>query len=354
MLKLLYRRNFGTLPTTPIDIPVSAQTDRLIVGVDTSVKKASWTSAGTICQRYLSPTGWVESTPINIKLGAPQSIDVVPMGNYQIRFRPQPWLRDVDISISQDVAVIEPHMHQIVDIDSLQTALDAKSPIGHSHVITDVTGLQTALDGKALSIHNHTIGDVTGLQSAITDLYSPLLSFPYSVSDYKYPVISAGSVVNQSMSGGNLVFVPYFNYVGFTASEIGFRTANNNASFRVGFYTMGADGSPSSLIWDSGLLTVVSTQSNLWTATAIPLTLARGWYWIANVASSTLQMSMCPLLHYPLGQPDTGTGNATAGYQVSGTASPSNPMPSQAPSKSALVPAAVTFFNARIPYFRYR
>ncbi len=350
MLKLLYRRSFGTLPTTPIDIPVSAQADRLIVGVETTTKKASWSSAGSICQRYLSSSGWVESTPINIKLGAPQVIEVVPYGNYQIRFRPQQWLRDIDISISQDVAVIEPHIHEVIDVTGLQTSLDGKSPIGHSHVIADVTGLQSALNAKASLVHGHGISDVSGLQALIDDLYSPIASFPYGPNDYRFPV--EGTLGGYTLPSGIVYFAPYFNRFPVAISELGMANQTTSTGvFRWAFYSMGANMAPLNLLWDSG---DISGSSATWKYVSKPLTLQRGWYWIAVAASANIGILTCGGgMLTPLG----GSGSAVAinliqaGY--SWTTSYSSAFPSVV-DKSLLQPVTQNLIQSRPPYFCYR
>jgi len=349
MLKLLYRRNFGTLPTTPIDIPVSAQTDRLIVGVDTSVKKASWDSAGTICQRYLSPTGWVESTPVNIKLGAPQSIDVVPMGNYQIRFRPRSWLRDVDISISQDVAVIEPHMHDVVDVEGLQTALDGKASTVHAHSIADVSELQTALDGKASTVHAHSISDVSGLQTALDGKASSnhFHDTRFAAPDGFY-YVGAGSTASSTLGSNINLFLLEINSP-ITMSSIGVNCAGNQVGvFTLGLYRINA-WSDSVRLWQSPSLTPVDLA---WIDTPCNLSLNSGLYWLAITSSVQINLWAGPAVFTKLGRMAVSTTPAT-GYVLSGQAY-SGTLPQNINITAPVGGSTWALTNQRIPVIRYR
>lgn len=228
------------------------------------------------------------------------------------------------------------------------TSNDMKYPVTVD--ISEVDGLQAVLDSKANSVHTHPISAVTGLEAAITDLYSPLLSFPYGANDYKYPVISGVAPAANTLTRDILVWVPYFNPLRFVASSIGFRNWQNPGGFyRIGFYGMGSDGSPSDLLWDSG---AIDASIPSWKDIQIPLTLNRGWYWIASVTSGSVQLILSQPLHYPLGIQDTGAVTPIGGYSISSVFA--NALPSIAPSKASLTATTTITVNTRIPYFRYR
>ena len=101
------------------------------------------------------------------------------------------------------------HLHNIVDVSGLQTALDSKQPSGsyanlsHTHLIADVSGLQTSLDSKQPSgsyanlSHTHLIVDVSGLQ---TSLDSKQPSGNYAASSHTH-TSSNITDFNSSVSG---------------------------------------------------------------------------------------------------------------------------------------------------------
>jgi Phage tail repeat like len=256
----------------------------------------------------------------------------------------------IKLNIITSNAMKYPVTVDISEVDGLQTALDNKSPIGHSHVIGDVSGLQSAIDGKSPIGHSHVIGDVTGLQTAITDLYSPLLSFPYEVNDFRYPVV--GTVATGTSAASNtLVWVPWYNYSTFSASSLGFRNAQNSGLYQVGIYSMRNDGSPDTRLWQSGDL---DGSVNSWKDIAVPITLNRGWYWFATLTNATVQILASPQILFPLDGVVTGTAAPVGGYQLSTVYS--SGLPSVAPAKQSLTiasAAAAAIFRA-VPYFRYR
>lgn len=65
------------------------------------------------------------------------------------------------------------HTHTIPQVQGLQGVLDTKQPVGsyapyvHTHTIQQVNNLQASLDSKASTTHYHTISQITGLQSAL-------------------------------------------------------------------------------------------------------------------------------------------------------------------------------------------
>jgi hypothetical protein len=81
--------------------------------------------------------------------------------------------------INNNPLVVGYHIHSLVDVSGLQSALDSKQPSGnyaqlsHQHLLVDVSGLQSALDSKQPSgnyaqlSHQHLLVDVSGLQSAL-------------------------------------------------------------------------------------------------------------------------------------------------------------------------------------------
>ena len=73
----------------------------------------------------------------------------------------------VELSASDIGAAEEQHIHEIAEVNLLQTALNGKAAASHKHAITDVTNLQTALNGKANTSHKHQIADTEGLQNAL-------------------------------------------------------------------------------------------------------------------------------------------------------------------------------------------
>jgi hypothetical protein len=365
-LTLLYKKDYVTKPLQPIDIQLPATNAKtLVVAVDMAGAKPSWKNAGKVSQLYIGTNGaMVESNPVSVDLGQPTSVSITAFGALKLRFYPNTWISRFTLSVYVQPVDIPSHTHSIQQIDGLtdllaapsvasisglQTALDGKSPIGHSHVIGDVTGLQTALDGKALSIHNHAIGDVTGLQTAITDLYSPLLSFPYGANDYKYPVIGA-TPAQATFTQNLIVWTPFFNPSSFAANTIGFRCWQNPGGFfRVGFYQMGADASPSNLLWDSG---AIDASVASWKDIARPLSLNRGWYWIATVTGGGVQLILSQQMYYPLGVAETGSTLATVGYGIASAFA--NGLPSVAPTKASLLNQTSLVVNTRTPYFRYK
>jgi hypothetical protein len=200
--------------------------------------------------------------------------------------------------------------------------------------IAEVENLQTALDG---------------LQALIDSLYSPIQSFPYGASDYRCPV--EGNPANATYASGTMLFIPWFNRYGFAANEIGIKNGQNSGQYKLAFYAMGADMAPSNLLWDSGDL--AGSDAN-WKYVVKPLTLQRGWYWIASITSATVQILASNNTFFPLG----GTPTASTAVAVNSAYSLTTPYstafpPTVTKSSLALVTGAVQAARS-VPFFCYR
>jgi hypothetical protein len=118
-----------------------------------------------------------------------------------------------------------PHNHNILNIDGLQDALDAKSNTGHTHDNRYYTETESnnLLANKANLVHNHDLSDIINLQPTLSGIESSISTINGDITDLESGKQDAGdyalnsSLNNYSLTTHDHSYPNYLTKIGYNA-----------------------------------------------------------------------------------------------------------------------------------------
>jgi hypothetical protein len=121
-----------------------------------------------------------------------------------------------------------PHNHNILNVDGLQDALDAKSNTGHTHDNRYYTETESnnLLANKANLVHNHNLSDIINLQPTLSGIESSISTINGDITDLESGKQDAGDyALNSSLNNYSLTTHDH-SYPNWT-TKIGFEAGLN-------------------------------------------------------------------------------------------------------------------------------
>lgn len=201
-----------------------------------------------------------------------------------------------------------------------------------SKVLETFDGTTLNITGSALpslsgSYLIEAAGDASLLGVNIPNIYN---AGQYSKRYSNLPVTNVSGLSNEGLAAGRTVYVPV--YVGVSGVITGLMadivTAVAGSTFRIGLYNMLPDGTPGSLIVDSGDMSGATATAV--TASITPIKLMPGWYIGAIIASGAIALRSAPgMSETPFGWSGTISRYKTIYCYNGGTY---GPLPTTAPA----------------------